>query len=319
MSRNGKILLLIALALANVGLLTYIGFRKSAASTANTAAQKEIERLPAVELVDDTGRRFALGASSGRVLVVQFVNPKVSAQVEAVAKAVSAFGAEQASFVLITKDAAALRSRLPRTRENVSVVERDNAELRDAFNVPGCCERRFIFDRGGELLYKDYYYETDLRPRLHSLTDAAPQDFPPALNTALASISSGRFGAIREETRRSRPGKALVILFDSVSTSCPSWEMIKAAGRLAAGHREVPVIALLPKDYTAADVQNLKENLRVDVRVERADEVLDEKWSGLLDVYGEGRMNGSVVLIDRGEVSWLSGFGEAEQALSAAR
>ncbi len=113
MSRNGKTLILIALGFANVVLLTYIGFRRSAASTPDAAAHKEIERLPAVELVDDTGRRFALGASSGRVLVVQFVNPKVSAQVEAVAKVVSAFGGEEASFVLITKDSAALRSRLP--------------------------------------------------------------------------------------------------------------------------------------------------------------------------------------------------------------
>jgi hypothetical protein len=29
--------------------------------------------LPAVEVVDDTGRRFALGATGGRVLVVQFI------------------------------------------------------------------------------------------------------------------------------------------------------------------------------------------------------------------------------------------------------
>ena len=228
----------------------------------------------------------------------------------------SAFGAELASFVLITKDSAALRSRLPRLPENVSVVERGNAELRDTFNVPGCCERRFIFDRAGELQYKDYYYETDLRPRLHSLTDRGPDDFPPALKAALGSIGSGRFAALREETRRSRSGKALVILFDSVSTSCPSWEMVKAAGHLAASHRDVPVIALLPKDYTAADVENLKENLRVDFPVERADEALAEKWSELLDVYGEGRMNGSIVLIKRGEAAWLSGFAEAERALS---
>lgn len=273
--------------------------------------------MPAAELVADTGRRFALGATDGRVLVLQFVNPRVSAQVEAVAKVVSAFEAGRVSFVLITKDSAALRSRLPRLPENVSVVQQGEAELRNTFNVPGCCERRFIFDGGGGLQYKDYYYETDLRPRLHSLTDIGPEDFPPALTAALGSIRSGRFKALRDETRRSRSGKALVILFDSVSTGCPSGEMVKSAGRLAAGHRGVPVVALLPKDYTAADVENLRENLRVGFSVERADEELAERWAALLDVYGEGRMNGSVVLLNRGEISWLGGLTEAEQALSA--
>lgn len=236
---------------------------------------------------------------------------------EAVSKVVSAFGAGQVSFVLITKGSAALRTRLLSLPENVSVVQNDNAGLRNAFNVPSCCERRFIFDGRGELQYKDFYYETDLRPRLHLLTDTGPQDFPPALTGALSSIKSGRMEALRDETRHSRSGKALLILFDSVSTSCPSGEMVKAAGRLSAAHSETPVIALLPKDYTAADVENLKENLRVGFSVERADEELAEQWSKLLDVYGEGRMNGTLVLVNRGEVSWLSGFTEAEQALSA--
>lgn len=73
MSRNGKFLLLVSLVLANVALLTYIGFRKSAASTTPAGTRKEIDKLPAVEVVDDTGRRFALGATGGRVLVVQFI------------------------------------------------------------------------------------------------------------------------------------------------------------------------------------------------------------------------------------------------------
>jgi hypothetical protein len=316
MPRNVKILALVVLICANITLLAYIGLRKSAASISPTTTPREIDKLPPVELVDDTGKRVGLGELPGRVLLVQFVNPKIATQLDAVSKVVSAFKAEQVSFVLITKDSQGLRARMPDLPENVLVVQHNNSELRNAFNVPDCCERRFIFNGKGELQYKDYYYEMDLRPRLHSLTDTAPDDFPPALTGALKSIRTGRFESLREETRRSRSGKAVVILFDSISTSCPSGEMVKDVGSFAAAHRDLPVIAMLSKDYTATDVENLKANLQVDFPIERADAELAEKWSEMLAVYGEGRLNGSILVVTRGEVSWKSNLAEAEQALS---
>src|SRR6201999_2529754 len=120
--------------------------------------------------------------------------------------------------------------------------------------VPDCCERRFIFNGKGELQYKDYYYEMDLRPRLHSMIDIQPEDFPPALTNALKSIKSGRIESLREQTRQNDPGKAVVILFNSISTSCPAGEMVKAANRFAATHKDFPVVALMPNDYTATDM-----------------------------------------------------------------
>lgn len=316
MARNGIILILAVLVCANGALLAYIGLRKSAASTPLATASNEIERLPAVKVVDDAGRRVDLGGLPGRVRLVQFVNPKIDAQIKTVARIVAAFDPGQISFVLVAKDAGELRARLPRLPPNVLVARDEGSGLRKAFNVPDCCERRFVFDDRGELKYTDYYYEADLRPRLHLLIDTAPGDFAPTLTGALKSIRGGRFAALREETRGSHSGKALVVLFDSISTSCPSGEVVKSLGRLAAAHQDVPVLAFLPKDYSEADIENLKSNLQVGFPVERADAELAERWAALLDVYGEGRMTGTVVLVDRGEVSWLAGLEEAEQALS---
>ena len=173
MSRNGKILIPAALICANVTLLVYIGLRKSAAST-TSAEQDEIDKLPAIQVVDDAGQRVALDGLTGRVLLIQFVNPKVTSQMNAVSRAVAAFEPGQISFVLITKDSAELRARLPGLPGNVLVVPDEGTGLRKTFNVPACCERRFIFDGKGELKYRDYYYEADLRPRLHLLIDTTP-------------------------------------------------------------------------------------------------------------------------------------------------
>jgi hypothetical protein len=316
MSRNIKILLLAILICANIALLAYIGLLRSTASTSSVTAQREIERLPSVEITDDSGRHSEISKLPGHVLLVQFVNPKSITQINAVSKVIAAFKTSQVSFVLITKDAQELHTRLSALPENVLVVQHNNAELRNAFNVPDCCERRFIFNDNGELQYKDYYYETDLRPRLHSLTDIGPDDFPPALVGALTSLSTGHFESLREETRHSQSGKAVVVLFDSVSTSCPSGEMVKEVSDFAAAHRDVPVIAMLSKEHTATDIENLKTNLEVKFQIERADAKLAEKWSEILEVYGEGRLNGSILVINRGEVSWMSNLSKVEQMLS---
>jgi hypothetical protein len=76
------------------------------------------------------------------------------------------------------------------------------------------------------------------------------------------------------------------------------------------------VLALLPNDYTAVDVENFKANLHADFPVERADAELAVKWSELLGVYGEGRLNGTVLIVDRGKVSWMSNLAEAGRALA---
>jgi hypothetical protein len=315
MSRNSKILALAILICANIAALTYIRLRGTTASSQPTATTKAPDVLPAYELVDDGGRRLQLNELTGRVLLVQFVNPAVVAQINAVSKVASAFGADQVSLLLITRDSQELRARAPDLSEDVLIVQRDYAKLKEVFSVPECCERRFIFNGKGELLYKDYY-EANLSPRLHALIGTKTQDFPAALVGALESITEGRFASLRELTRRSRSGKAVVIIFDSVCTSCASGELVKSANRFAAAHQEIPLFAILPKDYTAGDLENFKANLRVKFSAEVADSALTERWLKLSGVYGESRTNGSVVLVERGSVIPLKDLAEAEQPLS---
>src|ERR1044071_5148942 len=107
MSRNAKILTLAVLACANIALLAYIGLRKSVASV-SPAAQREIDRLPSVEITADSGARVRLDQLPGRVRLVQFISPRIDAQVSAASKTVAEFGAGQVSFVLITNDARGL-------------------------------------------------------------------------------------------------------------------------------------------------------------------------------------------------------------------
>lgn len=313
MSRNVKILVLAVLALVNIAFFVYLAQRQSRASLPPVTNHKDIKQLPAVEFVDDNGKRDWFNRLTGRVVLVQFVNPKIATQLQSVSKLITGFEENQVWLVLITKDAQELRSRLPRVPGNTLVVQRNNAELRNTFNVPSCCERRFIFDNNGVLQYKDYYYETDLGPRVRSLVKHGEQDIRAAMVQALESVTAGRFASLRDQVRNSQSGKSVVILLDSVNTSCPSGEIIKSANRFATAHKDIPLIVILPSYYSPIEVENFKTNLQVGFSVEKADAALTEKWSPILTEFGEGQVNGSVFLIERGNLLSMDDLAAVER------
>ncbi len=313
MSRHLKILVLAVLACANIALFIYLAQRQSKASLPALANQKDIKELPAVEFVDDNGKPVELNRLTGKVVLVQFVNPKIATQLQSVSKLVTGFEESQVWFVLITKDSHELRSRLPRLPANALVVQRNSEELRDIFNVPSCCERRFIFDNNGELQYKDYYYETDLGPRIRSLVKNGEQDIRSAMVQALESVTAGRFASLRDQVRNSKSGKSVVILLDSFNTSCPSGEIVKSANKFATAHKDIPLTVILPSHYSPIDVENFKTNLQVSFSVEKADPALTEKWSRVLTEFGESQVNGSVFLLERDKVVSMDDLAAGER------
>lgn len=311
-ARTYKIILLTILAVANITVLGYLWFRNG--SRGKEMASNEV-RLPPIELVDDRGTRVSLPNLIGVPVVIEFVNPEISTQTDSVSKLALAFAPGEVRFVLITPDSRELRGRLPTLPEDVIVVQQNYAELKKTFAVPECCERRFIFTSDGMLSYRDYYYEADLTPRLNLL---AKKTLPPVSNAvidALQSSRTGPLGVLREQTRSETSRRALVMLFTSVSSTCPSGELLKMAARQTKG-KQADLLILLPKEYSSADCENLKTNFRLNVRVEQFDTDLAEKWNALVARYGEAKINGTVVLVEGGSVSLVTDPSQVERELT---
>ena len=148
-----KLVLFGILAAANVILLIGLGLRKLETPAQLTLADGH---LPAIEILDDTGKRVLLSSLTGKALVLQFVNPQVTPQIDSVSKLLAAFETSDVRLVLITQNARELRRFLPELPENVIVVQSKYPELKKVFGVPDCCERRFVFDADGNLTYRDY-------------------------------------------------------------------------------------------------------------------------------------------------------------------
>lgn len=285
-----KFIVLAILAIANVIVVAILRFGRT-----NTPLPQHLveQKLPAIDVLADTGQQVLLSSLTGKAVVVEFIDPQIRNQVDAVSTLLTAFETSEVQFVLITEQSQELRRLLPLIPEEAIVVQEKYAELKKAFGVPDCCERRFLFDRNGKLVYRDYYYEADLRPRITTLIDKTLPPVSLAIREALSSSHAGPFAVLREQTRNTPASKAVVIFFTSVSSTCPSGELIRALSRHSNINNDA-VLVLLPKNYTPADVEIFKTNFNVHFGVQRFDSQLAEKWASLIAVYGEAKINGSI-------------------------
>jgi len=307
-----KLILLALLAVFNITALGYLWFRNGSRVTEVTTTTG---RLPSLELVDDKGTRVVLSRLIGAPVVIQFVNPDTPTQTDSVSRLVSAFNPSEVRLVLITPNSIQLRGLLPELPNDVVVVQNNYEELKKDFSVPQCCERRFIYDSNGALTYGDYYRDADLTPRINVL---AKKTLPPVVNAvtdALESSRTGPFSAVREQTRNAASRRALVMLFTSVSSTCPSGELLKIAARQLKG-KDHGLVILVPEEYSDSDCDNLRTNFKLNVNVKRFDSELSEKWKGLVRMYGEARINGTVVLVQAGSLSLLTDPSQVEHELA---
>lgn len=245
--------------------------------------------------------------------MLQFVNTQTPPQLESIRRLVDSFQTDEVFFVLLVQNSQELRQLLPDLPENVMVVQHDYLALKSAFNVPECCERRFLFDSSGKLRYRDYYYEADLTPRINLLVKKTlPLQSDAAINV-LNSLNSGAFYRIREQSRSSSDW-AVVVIFNSISSTCPSGELVRLLKRYPRHNKHFTVF--LPSSFSDTDRENFKTNYKIDFGVDRLDEDLSAKWKELTHEYGEAKVNGTVVFMQGGQLSILNGTAEVERALS---
>jgi len=306
-----KLILLAILAVFNVTALGYLWLRNGSRVNEVTSAA----RLPPLELVDDKGTRVLLSRLIGTPVVIQFVNPEIPTQTNSISRLLSAFNPGEVRLVLITPNSTQLRGLLPDLPDEVLVVQNNYAELKKTFGVPECCERRFIYDSEGGLSYRDYYREADLTPRLNLLAHKTLPPVATVLADALQSCRTGPLAALREETRNETSHRAMVMLFTSISSTCPSGELLRMAARRMKG-KDADLLILVPKEYSDSDCENLKTNFKLNASVKRFDSELSEKWRTLVRQYGEAKINGTVVLVERGSVSLLNDQSQVEHELA---
>jgi hypothetical protein len=304
MNPHRKRHLVLALVAANLLLAGYVVYRQSLPEAAAEAVPLEkTQSLPGVSLRDDGGRVFDSKQLLGQFLFVQFINPHVKAQIDSLTEVLTDRPKRPVSWLVMTEDATALRSRLGGLQDGVVVVESNYWELRKLFGVPACCEMRFLFDQRGKLVNRGYYFQDGMPNRMRSFVDGEQGYSPALLLDSMRSVRGGQFERVQAAAMRSQSGKALILLLTSANTTCPSGDLARRVSEFSREHGEVEFLALLPDTFSRSDVENFKTNLDIPFPVETADADFSRRWASLIEEYGEMSVNGAVITINREKVS----------------
>jgi hypothetical protein len=279
--------------------------------------------LPSVDLIDDRGRTFNITTLKGKPLFVQFINPLVEAQVTSFEQVFnkangSAEYLRPLLWLIVTNDAAKLRSRLTVESKDVVIVEHGYVKLRELFSVPSCCEYWFIFDERGILRQNGSYDSGDASSYL---TEVATGRKRFSIDLLLSSIremnSKGYFSDLHRKASQSKAREVVIAMFSSVCTGCADGELVDVLNHHARNNVKVSYLALVPNTFSRTDLINFKTNLDIPFVVERANKRLSQEWAALASQYGAKRANGIVFVISKGEVvSLVQGIKETEDLLN---
>lgn len=318
--RTRQRLLIAFLLTANLVLIVFVFARSSRSGVAKwePPPPNTVRSLPLVELRDDRGRILNSSRFIGFPLFVQFVNPHVDQQTEAINTILSHPPHSSTSFLLITNDATQLRKRLQGRSEDVVVVEDLGYQLRDAFEVPRCCEKWVLFDADGKVVRVGAYDAGDALSELLSVTDRSPAYSPQMLLAVFRRLNEGgTLGRIYSANSRSGAHTTIVAMFSSVCTGCPTGTLVDLLNSHAKLDTGISYLALVPNTFNKIDAQNLKVNLGLCFPVELANSQLSREWLSLNQQYGERSLNGSVIAVkDRKIISVVNGIEETRVLLN---
>jgi hypothetical protein len=315
MPRRTQIIIGVLIA-ANLLLAGYISTVRSRQPVLAPSKRNNIELLPRVQLFDDRGQTLQSEQFVGTPLFVQFVNPDVRQQTDVVSAILKDRPKQPVKILLVTPNAQILRARVPSLTDDVTVVEKNWKDLRTVFQIPECCEKTLIFDETGTRVDHRFYYQGGSLAKLQAVVDGKPPYSPVLLQEAIASVKTGPLEEIRQRTLATSSGKAVIGLFSLVGTFCPSGELLDSMKRHQAQLHNVEFLILLPKNFTENDARNLKTNLKVSIPISFSDPNLSKLWEDFNFRYGEAQINGSLVAINRGNVSVLQGVDELDSFLA---
>lgn len=282
-----------------------------------TTETKKPEKLPSVRLQDDAGKEVATDDFAGKSLFVQFINPKIQAQVDSYLRARTAQYQRPVSWLLISKgEASELREQLPSGNRDI-IVDSEYERWRALFGVPKCCEEWLLYDSTGSLRASGKYDRDDIVSSLKNVVDGRlPFSTGILLEELKVMNEQGLLRQLHAKAAQSKSGKAITVLFSSACTGCPEDYLIRIMSARAIEDSEIGFLALLPNTFSQSDIDRFKTNLEIPFRVEAARAGLSHEWLQMNEKYGASSINGSIIAVSRGKIiSVVNGLNETNQLL----
>jgi len=310
-------LVISVLILVNLSFVGYLAARRYVFAKPKLLPVAESHVLPLVEFRDEKGRVLRTELFIGSPLFVQFVNPRVEAQLVSFLNVRNNRPKKLISWMLLTANAHELRRRLPHDSDDIVIVEENYEALCKLFSIAKTREHWVIFDESGKYRSSGSYDTGDAAIQLKNVVDNDPIYSTETLWQMLTLMNEkGQLIQFRAIAAHSSSGKALVGMFSTACTTCPDGSLVDLLNNYAAQDLKNSYLIILPSTFTKRDLKNFETNLEISIPVQLANPDFTRQWFALNEQYGEKAVNGSVFVVDKEKVvSVVSGLKDTERLL----
>ncbi len=119
---------------------------------------------------------------------------------------------------------------------------------------------------------------------------------------------------IEELKRRSNSDKIAIALLTSVSTSCSTGKLTNSFRNTSERTQNQNLFILLPNQFSDADVENFRANMKYSHQVEKADVDLANFWVPFAEKY---EATGVVIIVDGENISTLQDTDKINEILTS--
>jgi hypothetical protein len=236
------------------------------------------------------------------IVYLQFINPNDSVDIDLFKKVYSEWQGKKIKIIIITNNFPKLRSEINEYLSNIIVLNYNYDKYKEIFKAPKY-GTNYLFDESGHLVYsgRNYIdYEQGIRIKLNKILNK--QEFNASyfikINQDINELPW--LQQILDIFHKNNNKYLIFTMHASLCAGCASGQIVNILNDIYSKKANVfQIICILHNKFNNSDIANIKRNLGLQFPIYLADKLLNEKWSTLIEEYGETNVTNIVALMDK--------------------
>lgn len=264
----------------------------------------KITKLPKFVSVDINGMEVNSKDFRGKNLFIQFVNPDNVGDVDLIKLVYSSWKNENLEIMIITNDLERFKSKFEVDSKKTILVTKDYEKLKSMFHSSTREGDYYLFNGSGDLIdtNKNYVgYDKGVKIFLMQLVKKDYFSFSDFIEENENIRNFPWLQQIERIINNKKKEYFMISLFTSFCGTCNSGPIINAMDKFHSKNKNsFYVLSILNNDFNnEEDIKSLISQSKINYPIVIAEQMLNKKWTDLINKYREQDLTNIVFIIDK--------------------
>jgi len=295
-----KIIKYIAGIVILISVLVFIFVKRE---TANSSFKKELNQLPKFNVLDVRGNDVKSSDFKGKNVYLQFIDPIDPDDIDLAKKIYWEWKDRGLQIVFVTKEYSQFVKKTNFQLNDTIAIHNNYERLKELFHSPIHVGSFHLFNTNGKIISQGNNrgaYEKMLRSSLNEIIYGKSFSISDFIKETTNIHSVNWLEQIGSVIRQGNEDFYLISLHTKICDSCSGGMVIRELKIILQRYsNQVRVVSLLPRTFSENDIVSLKKQLNIEYPILIADDSLNQKWSGFIQLFSEDMLSDIIVFVDK--------------------